>query len=159
MLLDKPPRPGKMVSITNSFGSRRTMGMKIEIEQALHAHSAWRKHFKDFLSGKASFDVASVGDSHRCQFGDWLDHEGYRLMPEKRRTEVQQAHDEFHRVAAGIVEKIQQKKFAEAKEDLANEGPLNRASARLAEVLVKAKLHEPGAVPPASSPEKDAAPE
>ncbi len=135
------------------------MSMKSEVEEALHAHSAWRKRFKDFLNGKASFDVAAVGDSHGCKFGDWLDHEGYRLMPEKRRTEVQEAHDEFHRVAAGIVEKIQQKKFAEAKEDLANEGPLNRASARLTEALVKAKLHEPGAVPPASPPAKDSAPE
>lgn len=135
------------------------MSMKSEVAQALHAHSAWRKHFKDFLNGKASFDVASAGDSHHCQFGDWLDHEGYRLMPEKRRTEVQQAHDEFHRVAAGIVEKIQQKRFAEAKEDLASDGPLNRASARLTESLVKAKLHEPTAVPPASSPKKDEVPE
>ncbi|MEQ1658917.1 MAG: CZB domain-containing protein, partial [Hylemonella sp.] len=130
------------------------MSMKSEVEEALHAHSAWRKRFKDFLNGKASFDVAAVGDSHGCKFGDWLDHEGYRLMPEKRRTEVQEAHDEFHRVAAGIVEKIQQKKFAEAKEDLANEGPLNRASARLTEALVKAKLHEPSAVPPESAPKK-----
>ncbi len=135
------------------------MSMKSEVEEALHAHSAWRKRFKDFLNGKASFDVAAVGDSHGSKFGDWLDHEGYRLMPEKRRTEVQQAHDEFHRVAAGIVQKIQQKKFAEAKEDLANAGPLNRASARLTEALVKAKLHEPSAVPPESAPKKDETPE
>lgn len=131
------------------------MGMKIEIEAALLAHSAWRKRFKDYLYGKASFDAALVGDSHRCQFGDWLDHEGYRLMPERRRLEIQAAHNEFHRVADGIVRKIQEKRFAEAKEDLAADGPLNQASARLSESLVKAKLHEPSAVAPASSPEAD----
>lgn len=131
------------------------MGMKIEIEEALLAHSAWRKRFKDYLNGKAPFDVNLASDSHHCQFGDWLDHEGYRLMPEKRRTEIRVAHDEFHRVAGGIVQKIHEKRFAEAKEDLAADGPLNRASARLTEALVKAKLHEPTAVAPANSPEGD----
>jgi len=133
------------------------MGMKLEIEQALLTHSAWRKRFKDYLSGKGSFDVKAAGDSHRCQFGDWLDHEGYRLMPEKRRTEIQQAHDEFHQVAASIVQKIHEKRFAEAKADLANDGPLNRASARLSESLVKARLHEPVAAPAAGSPGPDKA--
>jgi len=133
------------------------MRMKIEIEQALAAHSAWRKHFKDYLNGKASFDVMSAGDSHRCQFGDWLDNEGYRLMPAKRRAEVQEAHDEFHRIAAGIVQKIREKQYAEAKEDLATDGPLNRASARLSESLVKAKLHEPTAVASANSPKPEQA--
>jgi len=131
------------------------MGMKMEIEQALIAHSAWRKHFKDYLGGKASFDVMSAGDSHHCRFGDWLDNEGYRLMPEKRRTEIQEAHDEFHRVAAGIVQKIREKQFAQAKDDLAADGPLNRASARLTESLVKAKLHEPAAAASVNSPKPE----
>lgn len=119
------------------------MSMKIEIEEALQSHSAWRKRFKDYLYGKASFDETSAGDSHHCQFGDWLAHEGYRLMPETRRIEVQDAHNEFHRIAAGIVQKIHEKRYAEAKEDIATDGPLNRASARLTESLVKARLHEP----------------
>lgn len=135
------------------------MGIKIEIEQALQAHSAWRKRFWDYLNGKASFDVISAADSHHCRFGDWLDHEGYRLVPEKRRTEIQEAHEEFHRVAAGIIQKIHEKRFAEAKEDIASDGPLNRASARLTESLVKAKLHEPAAVPRASAPETGKAPD
>ena len=128
------------------------MGMKMEIEQALLAHAAWRRHFKDYLYGKASFDVMAAGDSRQCRFGNWLDREGYRLMPEKRRLEVREAHEEFHRIAAGVVQKIREKRFAEAKEDLAAHGPLNRASARLAESLVKAKLHEPSAAPSTRSP-------
>lgn len=127
----------------------------MEIEEALLAHSAWRKRFKDYLNGKASFDVMSVGDTHRCEFGNWLDHEGYRLMPEKRRTEIQQAHDEFHRAAAAIVQKIHEKRFAEAKEDLDTRGPLNQATIRLSQALVKAKLHEPTAGLAANSPEVD----
>jgi hypothetical protein len=129
------------------------MGMKIEIEQALMAHSAWRKHFRDYLNGKASFDITKAGDGHQCQFGKWLDNEGYRLMPEKRRTEIQKAHDEFHRVAAGIVEKIKEKQFAQVREDIAAEGALNRASAHLTELLVKAKLIDPIPTPARQSNE------
>ncbi len=121
------------------------MSMKAEIEQALTAHAAWRKRFKDFLGGKAAFDIEAIGDTHRCRFGDWLDHEGYRLMPAERRAEVQEAHDAFHRAAAEIVQKIKDKQYAQAKEDLANDGVLNRASVRMVESLVRAKLYEPAA--------------
>ena len=129
------------------------MGMKIEIEEALMAHSAWRKRFRDYLNGKASFDLASAGDGHQCQFGKWLDKEGYRLMPEKRHTEIRDAHDEFHRVAAGIIQKIKEKRFSDAHADIAAEGALNQASARLTELLVKAKLLDPIAAPAPKSSE------
>ncbi len=82
------------------------MGMKSEIEQALDAHAAWRKHFKDFLNGRGSFDTATVGANDQCQFGKWLNREGSRLMPASLYGDIRAAHDEFHHVAAGIVQKI-----------------------------------------------------
>jgi len=121
------------------------MGMKFEIEAALMAHAAWRKHFRDYLNGKASFDIKTAGDSHQCQFGNWFDNEGYRLMPSKRQDEIRSAHDEFHRIAAEIFEKIKEKRFSEVKADIAIDGALNRASARLSESMMKARLHEPTA--------------
>ena len=122
------------------------MGMKFEIEEALHAHATWRKRFRDYLNGNASFDVMAVGDSHQCQFGNWLDKEGYRLMPPNRQDEIRSAHDEFHRIAAEIVQKIKEKRFADVREDISSEGSLNRASRRLSDVLLKARLHEPTAM-------------
>ena len=119
------------------------MTIKAEIQQALEAHAAWRARFKDFLGGKAALDEAAIGDTHGCRFGNWLDNEGYRLMPESRRDEVRAAHDEFHKIADGIVQKIHAKQFAEAKADLARDGPLNQASARLTDALIKARLYEP----------------
>lgn len=121
------------------------MGMKFEIDAALTAHSAWRKRFRDYLNGKASFDTMAVGDSHQCQFGNWLDHEGYRLMPTKRQGEIRSAHDDFHRIAADILQKIKEKRFAEVRADIGADGVLNRASVRLSELLLKARLHEPSA--------------
>lgn len=121
------------------------MGMRFEIDAALKAHSVWRKRFRDYLNGKASFDVMSVGDSHQCQFGHWLDNEGHRLMPTKRQGEIRCAHDDFHRVAAEILQKIKEKRFAEVRADIGPDGVLNQASVRLSELLLKARLHEPGA--------------
>jgi hypothetical protein len=66
-------------------------------------------------------------------------------MPANRQDEIRSAHDEFHRIAAGILQKIQEKRFVEVRADIATDGALNRASARLSELLLKARLHEPTA--------------
>lgn len=121
------------------------MSIKFEIDAALLAHSAWRKRFRDYLNGKASFDIKTAGDSHQCQFGNWLDNEGHRLMPPKRQGDIRAAHDEFHRIAAEIVQKITEKRFVEVRADISSDGALNRASGRLSELLLKARLHEPAA--------------
>ena len=132
------------------------MSMKFEIDAALMAHSAWRKRFRDYLNGKASFDLKTAGDSHQCQFGKWFDNEGHRLMPQKRQGDIRAAHDEFHRIAAEIVQKITEKRFAEVRADISSDGALNRASARLSELLLKASLHEPAA--PAAPQATESAP-
>ncbi|MDP2810323.1 MAG: CZB domain-containing protein [Rhodocyclaceae bacterium] len=138
------------------------MGMKSEIDQALEAHAAWRKHFKDFLNGRGAFDAATVGANDQCQFGKWLNHEGYRLMPTEIYGEIRAAHDEFHRVAASILQKIKDKQFADARQDLAPAGAFNQASERLSGFLLKASLREPakGAAADAGAPAvpADAAP-
>lgn len=118
--------------------------MKSEIEQALDAHAAWRKHFKDFLNGRGSFDTATVGANDQCQFGKWLNHEGSRLMPVSLYGDIRAAHDEFHCIAAGIVQKIKDKQFVEASKDLAADGPFNQASEKLKGILLRATLRAPG---------------
>lgn len=137
------------------------MGMKSEIEQALDAHASWRKRFKDFLNGRGSFDTATVGANDQCQFGQWLNREGSRLMPVSLYGDIRTAHDEFHRVAASIVQKIKDKKFAEASKDLAADGPFNRASETLKSVLLKATLRAPGSAsaPAAAAPQPEPAPQ
>lgn len=145
------------------------MGMKSEIEQALDAHAAWRKRFRDFLNGRGSFNTATVGASDQCQFGQWLNREGGRLMPSSLHGDIRAAHDEFHRVAAGIIQNIKDKQFAEARQALGPEGAFNGASERLKVNLLKATLRKEGegcgtesasAVPtpePAASEEKEQA--
>ena len=56
--------------------------------------------------------------------------------------EICAVHKEFHQIAAGIIQKIKQKRFAEAHEDISQDGSLNRASLRLRELLLKLSLRE-----------------
>lgn len=119
------------------------MGMKNEIDLALRAHTAWRSKFKNFLNGKASFSIDSIGATDQCDFGRWLDHEGYRMIPASLHDEICAVHQEFHQIAADIVRKIKEKRFAEAKEDISPDGAFNQASNRLRELLLKLSLREP----------------
>ncbi len=77
------------------------MAMKNEIEEALHARALWRKQFKDFLNGRASFDLATAGATDQCIFGEWLDNEGYRMMPPELHDEIRAVHKEFPRSLPG----------------------------------------------------------
>lgn len=133
------------------------MAMKNEIEEALHAHAVWRKQFRDFLNGRAPFDLATVGATDQCTLGKWLDNEGHRMIPSELHDEIRAVHKEFHQIAAGIIHKIKEKRFAEAHEDISPDGPLNRASLRLEDLLLKLSLREPaGAGSP--SPQNEPAP-
>ncbi|HEU0186485.1 MAG TPA: CZB domain-containing protein [Gallionellaceae bacterium] len=117
--------------------------MKSEIEEALKAHTLWRKEFKDILNGRLPFDMMKVSATDQCGFGRWLDNEGYRMIPSETHDEIRVVHQEFHRIAAEIIQKIKDKRFAEAKEDVSPDGALNRASMRLRELLLQLSLREP----------------
>ena len=134
------------------------MAMKAEIEEILQSHSAWRKRFKDFLNGRAPFDLAVAGATDRCNFGQWLDKEGYRLMPKALHEEICSAHTSFHAVAAGIIQQIKEKRYAEARAEIAPQGSLDQASARLTTLLRRASLLEPGATPTQEVSEKPGEP-
>lgn len=128
------------------------MGMREEIDAALHAHAAWRAHFKDYLSGRASFDTHLAGVTDQCAFGRWLANEGHRLMPGEIHGQIIEAHAEFHRVAGEIVRNIKEKRFDLVKQGLSPEGAFNRTSARLSDLLHKATLRERSAAAPAPAP-------
>lgn len=133
------------------------MGMREEIDAALQAHAAWRKHFKDYLSGRASFDTKLAGITDQCDFGRWLAHEGHRLMPSEIHSRIIEAHAEFHRVAGEIVQKIKEKHFDAVRQDLAPDGAFNQTSAKLSDLLRKASLREKAASA-AAAPVESAAP-
>jgi hypothetical protein len=117
--------------------------MKSEIEEALQAHYAWREHFKDILYGRAPFDLKSIGAADQCILGKWLINEGQRMIPSELHDEICIVHQEFHRIAADIIQKIKEKRYTEAKKDIELEGALNQTSLRLRSMLVKLSFKEP----------------
>jgi hypothetical protein len=126
---------------------------KIDIEEAIHAHGAWKAKFRSFLYGKAGLDVATVGTTKACSLGQWLQHEGQRLLPAADHERISQTHAEFHRVAQEIVTKILQRDFAAARQDLVNDGAFDQASHALTEALRKASLHALPAARPVPKPQ------
>lgn len=119
------------------------MSMKNEVAAALQAHAAWRKKFKDILNGRVAFDLASIDATDQCFFGSWLANEGHRMIPSALHDEICNVHAEFHHIAAGIIQKIKEKRFAEAQEDISPDGSLNQASERLRQLLLKLSFREP----------------
>jgi hypothetical protein len=129
------------------------MGMKSEIESALHAHTEWRARFNDILNGRAPFDLEKISATNQCVFGHWLDNEGHRMLPTQVHDEICLVHKEFHQIAADIIQKIKEKRYVEAKNDISLEGVLNQKSLQLRSLLVKLSFSEPAGANPAPAPE------
>ncbi|OYY45750.1 MAG: hypothetical protein B7Y56_06565 [Gallionellales bacterium 35-53-114] len=121
------------------------MSIKSEITAALQAHTAWRERFKDILNGRAPFDLNSIGAPEHCTLGIWLANEGQRMIPAGLYDEICTLHRDFHRIAAEVIQKIKDKRYAEANEDISLEGPLNLTSLKLRSLLVKASFNKPAA--------------
>lgn len=119
------------------------MAMKSEIEAALKAHAAWREHFNDILHGRAPFDLNEVSADDQCKLGKWLVNEGHRMLPLELHDEICAVHHEFHRIAAEILQKIREKRYAEAKQDIALDGAFNQTSKQLRSLLAKLTFKEP----------------
>jgi hypothetical protein len=138
------------------------MGLREDIEAAIHAHGAWKAKFRDFLNGKTGLDLSVVGHTDACKLGRWLELEGYRLLALPDHEEINRLHAEFHLVAGGIVQSIKQKDFNAARQALVADGSFDQASHALAVLLRKATLHRvrkgkavetPPEAPPEAPPE------
>lgn len=117
------------------------MALREDIEDAIHAHGEWKAGFGDFLNGKSALDLSSVGVTYACKLGDWIEAEGRNLLSQNDREEVIRLHTEFHLIAGEVVRKINQKDFAGARQDIASNGLLDKASLALTVYLRKATSH------------------
>lgn len=136
------------------------MGMKSEIKAALDAHAAWRDHFKDILHGRAPFDLNKISANDHCVLGKWLKDEGHRMIPSELHDEICTVHQEFHRIAADIIQKIKDKQYTEAHKAISLDGPLNQTSIRLRKLLMQLSFSKPAAenslsASASASPEND----
>jgi hypothetical protein len=116
------------------------MGIKRDIEYAIHIHGVWKTRFRDFLSGRAPMDMSVVGQTHACKLGHWLDNEARRMLSAEDHAEACRLHEQFHQVAGGIVDRIKQKEFGAARQALVPAGDFDQASRELAAFLRKKAL-------------------
>jgi len=110
-----------------------------EIDAVLAAHAAWKARFHDFLVGRAGVDVAVLGSTDHCAFGNWLDNYGSKFLKKEQYEEVNALHAAFHEVAANIVTRLKVRDFAGARAMIAPGGELERASETLAARLLVIK--------------------
>lgn len=110
-----------------------------EIDAVLAAHAAWKTRFHDFLVGRTGLDIATLGTTDHCAFGNWLERYGAKYLKPAQFEEIDALHAEFHRVAAEVAEKLKRHDFAGAHALIAQGGKLDQASSALAARLLIVK--------------------
>lgn len=116
------------------------MDIRGDIEHAIFSHGQWKARFRDFLNGRAGLDLATVGDTHDCVLGRWLDDGGRRMLSAADHAEACRLHTHFHHVAGEIVRNIKQKDYQAARAAVASAGSFDQASHELAAFLRKVVL-------------------
>jgi hypothetical protein len=133
------------------------MGIKRDIEYAIHTHGAWKTQFRDFLSGRAGMDLPAISQTDACKLGHWLENEARRMLSPEDHAEACRLHESFHKTAGGIVDHIKQRNFDSARQALVASGAFDQASHELAAFLRKMPLrHRPrgeAGVPPQTEDE------
>jgi len=110
-----------------------------EIDAVLAAHAAWKARFHDFLVGRSGVDVAVLGTTDHCAFGNWLDRYGAQYLKKAQYEEIDALHAAFHKVAAEVVAKLKARDFAGAHALIAAGGEMEQASSALAAKLLVVK--------------------
>ncbi len=116
------------------------MDIRGDIEHAIYSHGQWKARFRDFLNGRAGLDLSTVGDTHDCVLGRWLDDGGRRMLSAADHAEACRLHTHFHHVAGEIVRNIKQKDYQAARAAVASAGSFDQASHELAAFLRKVVL-------------------
>lgn len=110
-----------------------------EIDAVLAAHAAWKSRFHDFLVGRSGVDVAVLGTTDHCAFGNWLDNYGAKHLDKTQYEEINALHADFHRIAAEVMAKLKAHDFAGAHALIAQGGKLEQSSSALAARLLMVK--------------------
>ncbi|MBI4989558.1 MAG: CZB domain-containing protein [Rhodocyclales bacterium] len=110
-----------------------------EIDAVLAAHAAWKARFHDFLVGRSGVDIAVLGTTDHCAFGNWLDNYGAKYLEKQQYEEIDALHAAFHKIAADVAARLKARDFAGAHALIAQGGELEQASAALAARLLIVK--------------------
>jgi hypothetical protein len=72
------------------------------IDKVIWAHSRWKVRLKQAIeTGKSDFNVENTRNPCACEFGQWLDSEDGKKLPDY--DTIVELHNEFHGEAATIL--------------------------------------------------------
>ncbi|MBI4660595.1 MAG: CZB domain-containing protein [Verrucomicrobia bacterium] len=103
----------------------------MNVGEAIAAHGQWKVRLRGAISGQGDrLDAATVRQENQCELGQWILGEGQRYNTLPVFTELRQAHAEFHRAAADIIEAVNQGDRATAERLLDDIAGTYRANSR-----------------------------
>ena len=106
------------------------------MDKVIWAHSRWKVHLKQAIeTGKSDFNVEKTSNPHACEFGQWLDSEGGKSLPDY--DTIVELHNGFHREAAAILGLALKGSVREATEKLQLGSQFNQLTAKLVNKLVE----------------------
>ena len=106
------------------------------LEEAIFAHSRWKVHLKQAIeTGKSDFSVVDTSNPHACAFGQWLDSEEGRTLPDY--GTIAKLHEEFHIEASNILALALGGSASEATAKMQMGSKFSRSTARLVNALAE----------------------
>ena len=106
------------------------------IDKVIWAHSRWKVHLKQAIeTGESDFNVENTSNPHACRFGQWLDSEDGKKLPDY--DMIVQLHKEFHREASNILDLALKGSASEATAKMQMGSKFNRLTAKLVNGLVE----------------------
>ena len=133
----------RLQKVVQQFKLADDEGFDFEVARA--AHLAWKARLRSFLDGSSSLSRDQVVSHRHCVLGQWYYGEGmerFGELPEMR--ELEEPHEQLHRVIHEVLERKEQGDDAGAEEAFAR---IDELSARIVAILDRLEARVSPSVP------------
>jgi chemoreceptor zinc-binding protein len=101
----------------------------MDFDQAIAAHSAWKRKLSEYLSSpNGSLRAAEAGADNRCELGKWIYGEGSTYSALPTFATLKHEHARFHKAVGAVIKKVDSGQPATAESELGSKSELSRAS-------------------------------
>ena len=108
------------------------------LDRAIYFHAQWKIRLKSMISQQQnSISVHTIKDNHVCDFGQWLDSQNSKTLPNY--DEICDKHKIFHEQAAEVARLVKLVDITAAEEKMRFGGEFSQASADLVNLLSACK--------------------
>lgn len=111
----------------------------MDFNQAIAAHAEWKIKLRLYLNGQGDLNPHVICQDNQCVLGKWIYGEGagFSYLPEF--DHLRHTHAQFHKCAAGIVDKINRGDRESATQALAPGSEFTQLSSEITVDLMKIK--------------------